>query len=437
MHLIWNLEYESMSRPRLAELQLKRLREVVDRVYARVPYYRQKMEEAGIKPEDIRSLDDLAHLPFTTKEDLRENYPFGLFAVPMEEVVRIHASSGTTGKMTVVGYTRNDIKIWAQVMARTLACAGGTANDRIQVAYGYGLFTGGLGVHYGAEMMGATVIPISGGNTKRQIQIMKDFAATILACTPSYALYLAEGAAEEGIDPKELPLRAGIFGAEPWSENMRKEIEEKLGITAIDIYGLSEVIGPGVASECLEQNGLHVFEDHFLVEVVDPETGKPLPPGEKGEVVFTTLTKEAFPVIRYRTRDISILYPEPCACGRTMTRMHRILGRTDDMLIIRGVNVFPSQIENALLEIGETEPHYMLVVDRQQQLDELEVWVEVSEELFSDEVRKMEHLENRIRQKIESTLGIGVRVKLVEPKTIPRSEGKAKRVVDRRDIYGS
>ena len=437
MHLIWNLEYESMSRPRLAELQLKRLREVVDRVYARVPYYRQKMEEAGIKPEDIRSLDDLAHLPFTTKEDLRENYPFGLFAVPMEEVVRIHASSGTTGKMTVVGYTRNDIKIWAQVMARTLACAGGTANDRIQVAYGYGLFTGGLGVHYGAEMMGATVIPISGGNTKRQIQIMKDFATTILACTPSYALYLAEGAAEEGIDPKELPLRAGIFGAEPWSENMRKEIEEKLGITAIDIYGLSEVIGPGVASECLEQNGLHVFEDHFLVEVVDPETGKPLPPGEKGEVVFTTLTKEAFPVIRYRTRDISILYPEPCACGRTMTRMHRILGRTDDMLIIRGVNVFPSQIENALLEIGETEPHYMLVVDRQQQLDELEVWVEVSEELFSDEVRKMEHLENRIRQKIESTLGIGVRVKLVEPKTIPRNEGKAKRVVDRRDIYGS
>lgn len=437
MHLIWNLEYESMSRPRLAELQLKRLREVVDRVYARVPYYRQKMEEAGIKPEDIRSLDDLAHLPFTTKEDLRENYPFGLFAVPMEEVVRIHASSGTTGKMTVVGYTRNDIKIWAQVMARTLACAGGTANDRIQVAYGYGLFTGGLGVHYGAELMGATVIPISGGNTKRQIQIMKDFAATILACTPSYALYLAEGAIEEGVDPRELPLRAGIFGAEPWSVNMRREIEEKLGITAIDIYGLSEIIGPGVASECLEQNGLHVFEDHFLVEVVDPETGKQLPPGERGELVFTTLTKEAFPVIRYRTRDISILYPEPCACGRTMTRMHRILGRTDDMLIIRGVNVFPSQIENALLEIGETEPHYMLVVDRQQQLDELEVWVEVSEELFSDEVRKMEHLENRIRQKIESTLGIGVRVKLVEPKTIPRSEGKAKRVVDRRDIYGS
>src|SRR5690554_2493643 len=437
IYLIWNLEYESMSRPQLEELQLKRLKNTISRVYEKVPYYREKMIEVGIKPQDLQSLDDLNHLPFTTKEDLRDNYPFGLFAVPMEEVVRIHASSGTTGKMTVVGYTRYDINIWAQVMARTLACAGGTANDRIQVAYGYGLFTGGLGVHYGAEMMGATVIPISGGNTKRQIQIMKDFATTILACTPSYALYLAEGAAEEGIDPKELPLRAGIFGAEPWSENMRKEIEEKLGITAIDIYGLSEVIGPGVASECLEQNGLHVFEDHFFVEVVDPETGKQLPPGEKGELVFTTLTKEAFPVIRYRTRDISILYPEPCACGRTMTRMHRILGRTDDMLIIRGVNVFPSQIENALLEIGETEPHYMLVVDRQQQLDELEVWVEVSEELFSDDVRKMEHLENRIRQKIESTLGIGVRVKLVEPKTIPRSEGKAKRVVDRRDIYGS
>jgi phenylacetate-CoA ligase len=434
--VIWNLEYESMSRPRLADLQSKRLQEIVAKVHAKVPYYRQKMEEAGIKPEDIRSLDDLVHLPFTTKEDLRENYPFGLFAAPMEEVVRIHASSGTTGKMTVVGYTRNDINIWAQVMARTLACAGGTANDRIQVAYGYGLFTGGLGVHYGAEMMGATVIPISGGNTKRQIQIMKDFAATILACTPSYALYLAEGAAEEGIDPRELPLRAGIFGAEPWSVNMRKEIEEKLGITAIDIYGLSEVIGPGVASECLEQNGLHVFEDHFFVEVVDPETGKQLPPGEKGELVFTTLTKEAFPVIRYRTKDISILYPEPCACGRTMTRMHRILGRTDDMLIIRGINVFPTQIESALLEIGETEPHYMLVVDRQKQLDELEVWVEVSEDLFSDEVRKMEHLESRIKQKIESSLGIGVRVKLVEPKTIPRSEGKAKRVVDRRDIYG-
>lgn len=434
--MIWNLEYETMSRPRLAELQLKRLREVVARVYARVPYYRRKMEEAGIKPEDIRSLDDLVHLPFTTKEDLRENYPFGLFAAPMEEVVRIHASSGTTGKMTVVGYTRNDINIWAQVMARTIACAGGTANDRIQVAYGYGLFTGGLGVHYGAELMGATVIPISGGNTKRQIQIMKDFASTMLACTPSYALYLAEGALEEGVDPRELPLRAGIFGAEPWSANMRKEIEAKLGITAIDIYGLSEIIGPGVASECLEQNGLHVFEDHFFVEVVDPETGKPLPPGEKGELVFTTLTKEAFPVIRYRTRDISILYPEPCACGRTMTRMNRILGRTDDMLIIRGINVFPTQIESALLEIGETEPHYMLVVDRQNQLDELEVWVEVSEELFSDEVRKMEHLESRIKQKIESTLGIGVRVKLVEPKTIPRSEGKAKRVVDRRDIYG-
>ena len=433
--MIWNLEYESMSRPQLEELQLKRLKNTISRVYEKVPYYREKMIEVGIKPQDLQSLDDLNHLPFTTKEDLRDNYPFGLFAVPMEEVVRIHASSGTTGKMTVVGYTRYDINLWSQVMARTLACAGGTSRDRIQVAYGYGLFTGGLGVHYGAEMLGATVVPISGGNTKRQIQIMKDFATTILACTPSYALYLAEGAADEGIDLRKLPLKAGVFGAEPWSANMRKEIEEKLGITAIDIYGLSEIIGPGVASECLEQNGLHVFEDHFLAEVIDPEDGSQLPPEEKGELVFTSLTKEAFPVIRYRTRDVTMLHSGPCACGRTMTRMHRIMGRTDDMLIIRGVNVFPTQIESTLLEFGETEPHYLLVIDRRENLDELEVWVEVSETLFSDEIRKMEDLEYKIKQKIESNLGIGVRVKLVEPKTIPRSEGKARRVVDRRDIY--
>lgn len=433
--MIWNLEYESMARPRLEELQLKRLRSTLRRVYERVPYYRGKMEEAGIKPEDLRSLEDLRHLPFTTKDDLRNNYPFGLFAVPMDEVVRIHASSGTTGKMTVVGYTKSDIKVWAQVMARTLTCAGGTSHDRIQVAYGYGLFTGGLGVHYGAEMLGATVVPISGGNTKRQIQIMQDFNTTILACTPSYALYLAEGAAEAGIDLRKLSLKAGILGAEPWSENMRREIEKKLGIKAIDIYGISEIIGPGVASECGEQNGLHIFEDHFLVEVVDPVTGERLPYGEKGELVFTTLTKEAFPVIRYRTRDISLLYPEPCDCGRTMIRMNRLMGRTDDMLIIRGVNIFPTQIESVLLGIGETEPHYLLVVDRKGNLDELEVWVEISESLFSDAVRKLEDLERKIRNEIQSALGINVRVKLVEPKTIPRSEGKAKRVVDRREVY--
>ncbi|HEY8345287.1 MAG TPA: phenylacetate--CoA ligase [Bacillota bacterium] len=435
--LIWNLEYESMSRPRLEELQLKRLKETINRVYERVPFYRDKMTAAGVKPDDIRSLDDLKYLPFTTKNDLRDNYPFGLFAVPMDEVVRIHASSGTTGKMTVVGYTRNDLNVWAQVMARTFAAAGGTSYDRIQVAYGYGLFTGGLGAHYGAEMLGATVVPISGGNTKRQLQIMRDFKVTMLACTPSYALYMAETAEEEGIDLHALPLKAGVFGAEPWSEQMRAQIEAKMGIKAIDIYGLSEVIGPGVASECLEQNGLHINEDHFIAEVIDPDTGERVPDGEKGELVFTSLTKEAFPIIRYRTRDISLLYTEACPCGRTLKRMNRILGRTDDMLIIRGVNVFPTQIENVLLEIGEIEPQYLLVVDRKDNLDELEIWVEISDRLFSDEVRKLEDLEHRIKNEITSTLGISARIKLVEPKTIPRSEGKAKRVVDKRDLYGS
>lgn len=435
--MIWNLEYESMSRPRLEELQLKRLKETINRVYERVPFYRDKMTAAGVKPDDIRSLDDLKYLPFTTKNDLRDNYPFGLFAVPMDEVVRIHASSGTTGKMTVVGYTRNDLNVWAQVMARTFAAAGGTSYDRIQVAYGYGLFTGGLGAHYGAEMLGATVVPISGGNTKRQLQIMRDFKVTMLACTPSYALYMAETAEEEGIDLHALPLKAGVFGAEPWSEQMRAQIEAKMGIKAIDIYGLSEVIGPGVASECLEQNGLHINEDHFIAEVIDPDTGERVPDGEKGELVFTSLTKEAFPIIRYRTRDISLLYTEACPCGRTLKRMNRILGRTDDMLIIRGVNVFPTQIENVLLEIGEIEPQYLLVVDRKDNLDELEIWVEISDRLFSDEVRKLEDLEHRIKNEITSTLGISARIKLVEPKTIPRSEGKAKRVVDKRDLYGS
>lgn len=435
--MIWNLEYESMSRPRLEELQLKRLKKTINRVYERVPFYRDKMTAAGVKPDDIRGLDDLKYLPFTTKQDLRDNYPFGLFAVPMDEVVRIHASSGTTGKMTVVGYTRNDLKVWAQVMARTFAAAGGTSYDRIQVAYGYGLFTGGLGAHYGAEMLGATVVPISGGNTKRQLQIMRDFKVTMLACTPSYALYMAETAEEEGIDLHEFSLKAGVFGAEPWSEQMRAQIEAKMGIKAIDIYGLSEVIGPGVASECLEQNGLHINEDHFIIEVIDPETGERLPDGEKGELVFTSLTKEAFPIVRYRTRDISLLYSEACACGRTLKRMNRILGRTDDMLIIRGVNVFPTQIENVLLEIGEVEPQYLMVVDRKGNLDELEIWVEISEKLFSDEVRKLEDLEHRIKNEIISTLGISARIKLVEPKTIPRSEGKAKRVVDKRDLYSS
>ena len=434
---MWNREVECMPRPKLEKLQGERLRKTVELVYEKVPFYREKFKAAGIKPSDIKSVKDLARLPFTTKQDLRDNYPFGLFTVPRDEVVRIHASSGTTGKMTVVGYTRNDIATWAEVMARTLGCGEVTKKDVMQVAYGYGLFTGGLGVHYGAERVGATVVPISGGNTKRQLQVMADFGTTTLACTPSYSLFMAETAAEEGIDFAKLPLRVGFFGAEPWSDNMRKEIEQKLSIKAIDIYGLSEIIGPGVASECLVQKGLHVCEDHFLAEIIDPNTGEVLPDGEKGELVFTCITKEALPLIRYRTRDISILYHEPCACGRTHVRMNRVLGRTDDMLIIRGVNVFPSQIESVLLEIGEAEPHYQLVVDREGNLDDLEIWVEVSERLFSDEVRKLEELEGKIRREILSTLGVSAKVKLVEPKTIARSEGKAKRVIDRRDVYSN
>ncbi|HOP74888.1 MAG TPA: phenylacetate--CoA ligase [Bacillota bacterium] len=432
---MWNPEMEMMSRSELEKIQSQRLKNTVERVYHNVPFYKKKFDEAGIKPEQIQSVKDLARLPFTTKQDLRDNYPFKLFAVPQDEVVRIHASSGTTGKMTVVGYTKHDINIWAEVMARTFGCGGVNHKDIIQVAYGYGLFTGGLGAHYGAEKLGATVVPISGGNTKRQLQIMADFGTTVLACTPSYALYMAESAAEEGIDLSDLKLRVGFFGAEPWSNNMRKEIEAKWNIKAFDIYGLSEIIGPGVASECMQQDGLHVCEDHFLVEVIDPNTGEVLPDGEKGELVFTCITKEALPLIRYRTRDISIITHEPCACGRTHARMHRVMGRTDDMLIIRGVNVFPSQIESVLLEIGETEPHYQLIVDREGNLDDLEIWVEVSERLFSDEVRKLEQLESYIRREIQSTLGISAKVKLVEPKTIARSEGKAKRIIDRRDVY--
>ncbi|MGQ9630824.1 MAG: phenylacetate--CoA ligase family protein [bacterium] len=434
-HIIWDEKYECMPRRELRELQLERLRRTVERVYDRVPFYRKKFDEAGVKPKDIKSLKDLSKLPFTTKQDLRDNYPFGMFAVPMSEIVRIHASSGTTGKLTVVGYTRGDIETWSEVMARTLTCAGTTSEDIVHVAYGYGLFTGGLGTHYGAEKIGASVIPMSGGNTKRQIMVMQDFGSTILACTPSYALNMAEVAGEMGVDFKSLKLRAGAFGAEPWSENMRVQIERKLGIDAIDIYGLSEIIGPGVSSECLEKNGLHIFEDHFIPEIIDPETLEPLPYGERGELVFTTITKEGIPLIRYRTRDISSLTDEPCPCGRTLVRMARVSGRTDDMLIIRGVNVFPSQIESVLMEIEGTEPHYLIIVTREEGgLDELEVWVEVSERLFSDEVRRLEELERKIQEEIASALGLRAKIKLVEPKTIERSEGKAKRVVDKRKI---
>jgi phenylacetate-CoA ligase len=405
---------------------------MVERVYHNVPFYRKKMQELGIGPEDIRGIEDLRRLPFTTKQDLRDNYPFGLFAVPAAEIVRLHASSGTTGKPTVVGYTRKDLATWSEVMARTLTGAGITRHDFIQVAYGYGLFTGGLGAHYGAEKIGCSVIPISGGNTRRQLQIMHDFGSTALACTPSYALYLAEAIRESGLPREEFKLRVGTFGAEPWTENMRREIEEKLQIKAIDIFGLSEIIGPGVSSECICQNGLHVNEDHFVPEIIHPQTLEVLPEGEEGELVFTTVTKEGLPLLRYRTRDLSSLDYSPCRCGRTLVRMKKCTGRSDDMLIIRGVNLFPSQIESVLLEMKETSPHYLLVVDRVNNLDVLELQVEVEEDFFLDRISELQRLTNRIRHALESALGISLTVKLVEPKTIARSEGKAVRVIDRR-----
>ena len=419
----------------LRALQSERLREAVRRAYDRVPYCREKLNAAGVAPGDIRSIDDIERLPFTAKDDLRETYPFGLFAAPMEEIVRIHASSGTTGKSTVVGYTRNDIATWSEVMARTLAAGGTHKGDIVQNSYGYGLFTGGLGAHYGAELIGASVIPTSGGQTQRQVQIMQDFGATVLCCTPSYALVIAEAGREMGVDWAAMPLRVGFHGAEPWSQTMRQEIEAALKIDALDIYGLSEVTGPGVSFECLHKAGLHLNEDHFYPEVVDPATGKQVKPGERGELVFTALTKEALPLLRYRTRDLTRLIEEPCACGRTLRRMERVTGRSDDMLIIRGVNVFPSQIEEVLMGIEGTTPNYLLVVDRKpRQMDELEVQVEVSPERFSDEIARLEAVADRIRAGIENTLGLHVSVRLVEPKTIERSMGKAKRVVDRRDL---
>jgi phenylacetate-CoA ligase len=433
--MIYHEEFETLPREALEALQLKRLQAVVQRAYATVPFYKKKYDELSLKPDKIRSLDDLGKLPFTMKEDLRDNYPFNMFAVPMSSVVRIHASSGTTGKPTVVGYTARDIDLWSDLMARTLMAAGVTRADIVHNAYGYGLFTGGLGFHYGAERLGASVIPVSGGNTKRQIMLLQDFGPTVLTCTPSYALHLAEAAEEMGVDVKTLRLRVGIFGAEPWTERMREEIERRMGIDALDIYGLSEVIGPGVSVECIEaKKGLHIFEDHFLPEVIDPDTGQRLPWGEEGELVFTTLTKEAFPIIRYRTRDITTLYPEPCRCGRTLVRMGRITGRSDDMLIIRGVNVFPSQIESVIMNIKEVAPHYLLIVDREGHLDTLEVQIEVNEEVFHDEVKVLQALQTRIQKEIGEMLGVTSKVKLVEPHTIQRSEGKAQRVIDRRKM---
>ena len=390
------------------------------------------MQEAGLGPESIQTIDDIVKLPFTTKQDLRDNYPFGLFAVPMSEIVRVHASSGTTGKPTVVGYTRNDISTWSEVMARTLTSAGANKNDFIQVAYGYGLFTGGLGLHYGGEKIGASVIPISGGNTVRQIQLMHDFGSTVLACTPSYALFLSEAIQESGIKREDLKLRVGVFGAEPWTENMRREIEDKLRIKAIDIYGLSEVIGPGVASECMIQEGLHINEDHFFPEIIDPKTLKVLPSGSTGELVFTTITKVGLPLIRYRTRDLTRLTYDTCKCGRTMVRMDKCLGRSDDMLIIRGINLFPSQVESVLLEMNEIKPHYLLIVDRVNNLDTLELKVEVDEAFFQDKISQLESLRQKLQNNLESSLGLGIKVTLVEPKIIERSEGKSQRVIDKR-----
>ncbi len=433
--MIYNEEYETMPREALEAIQLRRLQTTVARVYNTVPFYRKRFDEVGVKVDDVRSLDDLRRLPFTYKDNLRDNYPFGMFTVPMDDVVRIHASSGTTGKPTVVGYTARDIQTWSELMARTLMAGGATRGDMIHNAYGYGLFTGGLGFHYGAEKLGASVIPISGGNTKRQVMIMTDFGPTILTCTPSYALLIAEVAEEMGVDFRKFNFKAGIFGAEPWSEQMREEIERKLNLKAMDIYGLSEIIGPGVSVECIEaQNGLHIFEDHFIPEIIDPDTEEVLPYGTPGELVFTTITKEAFPVIRYRTRDISILYPEPCRCGRTIVRMGRVQGRSDDMLIIRGVNVFPSQIESVIMEIDGIEPHYQLEVAREGRLDTLTVKVEVNEKVFSDEVKNLQNMERNLEKNIKEMLSVSAQVKLVEPKSIQHSEGKAVRVIDKREI---
>lgn len=434
--LIWNREMETMPREELEKLQLERLKKVVARVYNMVPSYRQTLDEKGIRPEDIRSLEDLTKLPFTTKDDLRDDYPFGLFTVPLKEVVRIHASSGTTGKPTVTGYTRGDMEVWAEVMARTLTAGGVTAEDVVHNAYGYGLFTGGLGFGLGAEAIGATTVPISGGLTKRQLMLMEDFGATVLCCTPSYALVLAEEAEEAGVNVRDnMRLRVGFFGAEPWSEAMREEIEARLGLTAYDIYGLTEIIGPGVSVECPYHQGLHIFEDHFLAELIDPDTGERLPYGSEGELVFTTLTREAIPVIRYRTRDRVILTAEPCPCGRTLARMSKVKGRTDDMLIIRGANVFPSQIESALLRIEGLAPQYLILVDRpEDRLDKLEIWVEASEELFATGEYAVKETEKKANDEVRETLGITAEVKVVEPRKIERSMGKARRVLDKRQL---
>ncbi len=433
--MFWNKEIECIDEEKLREIQLTKLKDVVKRVYEKVPFYRKKFDEKGIKPEDIRSLEDIKYLPFTSKMDMREAYPFDLFAEPLSEIVEIHTSSGTTGKPVVAGYTKEDIELWGEVMARCLVMIGVTKEDIVQITYGYGLFTGGLGFHYGAQKIGATVVPASAGNTRRQIELMKDFGTTVIACTPSYALYLAEYAKEEmGIDPSSLKLKKGSFGAEMWTEEMRREIEKRFGIEAYNVYGLTEIIGPGVAHECPAKKGLHIWEDHFLVEIIDPETGEVLPEGQEGELVITSLSRIGMPMIRFRTRDITTLHREKCDCGRTMARIERIKGRSDDMIKVRGVMIFPYQIEQAILEVQGVEPHYQIILTRPHYLDEIEVQVEMSKEVFSDDVKTIENLRKKLEKRVEETVGVRVKVTLVEPKSIPRSEGKAKRIIDKRNL---
>ena len=431
---IWDPQHECMPREEIAQLQLERLQATLNRAYKNVSCYRNKFNELGIVPEDVTSLSDLFKLPFTTKEDLRLNYPYGMFAVPLREVVRIHSSSGTTGKPTVVGYTKNDLKTWSNLVARLMTAAGVTHDDVVQIAFGYGMFTGAFGLHYGSETIGAAVIPMSCGNTEKQIMIMQDYRSSVLVCTPSYAITIADRLEKLGIAPKTLSLRVGLFGAEPWSEAMRREIESRLKISATDNYGLSEIIGPGVAGECRYKCGMHIAEDTFLAEIIDPETCEVLPPGSIGELVLTTLSKEAFPMIRYRTRDITCLDYSICECGRTMVRMRKTMGRSDDMLIIKGVNVFPSQIEEVLVAIEGCEPHYQLVVDRKGALDVLEVCIEVTENIFFDEMKRQRAFLEMVEKRIDSVLNVGVTVKLVEPNSIPRHEGKAARVIDKRPL---
>jgi phenylacetate-CoA ligase len=429
----WQRE-ETVSLEEKRQIQTERLIKTVNRVYNNVPFYRKKMEELGIEPGDIKSIDDLRLLPFTTKQDLRDHYPYKLFAAPMSEVVRIHASSGTTGQPTVVGYTKNDIEMCSDMMARCLIAYGVTKDDIVQNAYGYGLFTGGLGMHYGTERLGAAVIPISGGNTKKQIQLIQEFEPTVISCTPSYILYIGESMRNMGIDPRSTKLKVGVFGAEPWTLEMRDQIEDMFNMKAMDIYGLSEVLGPGVAFECETREGMHINDDHFVPEIIDPDTLEVLPNGEEGELVFTMITKEALPLLRYRTRDITRLHKGTCSCGRTLVKMDKVTGRSDDMLIIRGVNVFPSQIESVLLKVAETAPHYVLIVDRVNNLDTLEVWVEAKESIMDDSRKSLEKIEKYITNELLSLLGLHVKVRLVEPRTIERSEGKAKRIIDRRNL---